>query len=223
MKKFLLIYSLIFGLAYANYAQTTIKDDGLVTSSVPMITNSQFVNSFVQSFNNGLAMAIAKKFTTEEQVYNEYGYNLHNNPTLPAWSQTDNSPVSSKFLQSVIAVNNNIGVQYSTVNQMRLGLKDIARSSRLTANEATFLSALDISLQSMTSTFSINNNQGLAFYSMDKGIPSWLKCIFGTLGSALLGALSGALTGSAIPVVGTVAGAVAGFIGQGLIGAVNFC
>ena len=222
MKKILYVVMMCFSVSC--FAQVSI-DDGFVTSRLGTGSRQAWIDEFVTAFSDGVYNGKAGKYSSPDYLIEKEKYDIRQQPPIEQWLQRGGVPVSDRFLQKIISIKNRIGLEYTTMPQIRNGLREIAIAGNMSSQENAYMAALDISLQVVANNF--NLNPLAADGSMLKRkvfLPKWLKCAFGILGGSLLGGINGAGLGTlAFPGVGTAAGAVIGMIGGGAMAAGSLC
>jgi len=219
-----IIYLIMFLSGSGVFAQSTI-DDGQVTRFLSVNTSDPFVSNFTADFSLGITKFKEAVYPTMNDLLQKEGYDLVNQPKMEDWLAAEKPPVSPTLLQKLIAIKNDIGVQYLSVDQIRQELASIAKGTNWLYYEAAFLASMDIAMQAIHQNFELHD-AGIgqfAVFSNQTKWPKWLRCVFGIVGGAIGGSLHGAALGSPLMGVGLVAGAGTGFIAGGISGGANAC
>lgn len=159
---------------------------------------------------------------------------------------------SKRFLEQLSGAINQGNTEANSVVDIRNAFLDMAISSSLSVKESEALAMIDICTQELVRNYNIpglgGNSIGILvspfssngltdqadfnissgdLYSENlqviKGIPRWLRCGLGTIGSAILGGFQGFLAGIRFGQLGGAIGGISGVIAGSFSGAAKYC
>jgi hypothetical protein len=243
MKRIKILIVLLSILIQTSHAQ--IVNDGFVTNALSGRYNEDSATAFIQAFNNKLIEVRQMNFTSTDDLSNYLNFNpntLMSLEALKSLSQSDpNFNLSSGFIQGLIDIKNNVGLEYSSSPQIRSAIKRLSESRTLNNFEATTLAYFDLSLQQLMNLFQNDfaveklgdyigehnhysgpNRNGHPSGEILK-LPRWLRCAVFVILSGVVGVAGGIVTGAQIgtfiaPGPGSVVGGAIGGVVGGVTG-----
>lgn len=232
MKKLILTMLMGWLAVCSVHGQT---DDKYVTSHLSVNTSEKFYTDFVTGMEDGFKYTSTGKVGSVTELCYHYNVNPASLKSLEevaaSVAEKDQAGgISLQFASQLLTIRDNIGTVYSSTDDIRNALKDLALTGKLSVEEEKALALVDLSMQELIRKTNPDGVNVKAIFNQKgnqqtvTGIPKWLRCVFGIIGGLISGGLSGANVGFHIGgPPGAVIGGIVGAAGGVMAGINNYC